>query len=288
MDVKQTEDKYGDKTGQGFVKFNDKKSVDKVFDMGRSHHVLECKFQISRRKVSLSLKLLIVLLQLVPLSLGSEAIAHDLSLRSETSLSSASSRRVPIAKTGTLYLLGGLKKDISDLDLSEYFEKFGRVKKVQQYVKGLAKTGKGHIIFESESSVKKVFEASTCHRIKDSRISISANREGHCDNSLTGRNEHDTRNDRDYRTTDPKPAHVSVGRWLFVEGIRSNVEEDDIERYFETFGRVSKIMIKRNKHTGTRTGQADVKFDSSKSVQLLKDLVITHYIKDCKINLKWS
>ena len=54
VDVKQTEDKFGDKTGQGYVKFYDKKSVDKVFDMGRTHRVLECQFQISRRKISLS------------------------------------------------------------------------------------------------------------------------------------------------------------------------------------------------------------------------------------------
>ena len=50
--VVQSKDRHGDKTGEGYVKFDDKKSVDKVFDMGRSHHVSECKLQISRRKIS--------------------------------------------------------------------------------------------------------------------------------------------------------------------------------------------------------------------------------------------
>ena len=256
------------------MKFYDKKSVDKVFDMGRSHHVSDCKLQISRRKIGTFT--------------NSVATAHDSSLRSETSSSSSSHGKVSIGGNPCALHLSGLKKDITDRDLIQHFERFGRVKSVRQSVKGMVKTGQGRIIFESESSVKKVFEATMCHRIKSSNISISANREGHCDNSLTGRNEHDTRNDRDYRTTDPKPAHDSDGRWLFFEGFRSNIEEDDIARYFDTFGRVSKIMIKRNKQTGARTGQVSVKFDSSKSVQLLKDLVIDHHIKGCKIKLKTS
>ena len=251
------------------MKFYDKKSVDKVFDMGRSHHVSDCKLQISRRKIGTFT--------------NSVATAHDSSLRSETSSSSSSHGKVSIGGNPCALHLSGLKKDISDRDLFQHFERFGPIKSVRQYVLGMVKTGQGRIIFESESSVKKVFEATMCHRIKSSNISISANREGHSDNSLTRRNGHDTR-----RTTDPNPAHDSGGRWLFFEGIRSNIEEDDIARYFDTFGRVSKIMIKRNKQTGARTGQVSVKFDSSKSVQLLKDLVIDHHIKGCKIKLRTS
>ena len=245
------------------MKFYDKKSVDKVFDMGRSHHVSDCKLQISRRKIGTFT--------------NSVATAHDSSLRSETSSSSSSHGKVSIGGEPCALHLSGLKKGISDRDLIQHFERYGRVKSVEQSVKGRVKTGQGRIIFESESSVKKAFEATMCHRIKNSKISISIHRKGH-----------DTKNDRDYRTTDPKPAHDSDGRWLFFEGFRSNIEEDDIARYFDTFGRVSKIMIKRNKQTGARTGQVSVKFDSSKSVQLLKDLVIDHHIKGCKIKLKTS
>ena len=52
LKIKQVKDRRGDKTGKGYLKFFDKKSVEKVFDKGRSHHVLDFKLQISRRNIS--------------------------------------------------------------------------------------------------------------------------------------------------------------------------------------------------------------------------------------------
>jgi heterogeneous nuclear ribonucleoprotein A1/A3 len=61
---------------------------------------------------------------------------------------------------------------------------------------------------------------------------------------------------------------------LFVGGLRDDVEEEDLQKYFSTFGAIASVNVVTEKETNKKRGFAFVEFDDYDPV----DKVVCEYL----------
>ena len=148
--------------------------------------------------------------------------------------------------------VGGLNKLCTDEDqLKQFFEHYGDIIDCSiMRDQDKRSRGFGFILFEEATSVDKIIAAKKDgtsfeldeHRIEIKRALPKVNR-GNAGTSRSG----------------------GLFRKVFVGGLPSSITEDDLRKYFETYGRVNEIELLRDRETSRLRGFAFVTFEDEDS-----------------------
>jgi len=149
--------------------------------------------------------------------------------------------------------VGGLNKTNTDEDqLKQYFEQYGEIIDCNiMRDQEKRSRGFGFILFEDATSVDKIIAAKkdgSEFAIDEHRIEIKR--------ALP----------KVPRGNDPiRPGLDRLYRKIFVGGLPSTANEDDLRNYFERYGRVNEIELLRDRETGRLRGFAFITFDDEDS-----------------------
>ncbi|XP_014677476.1 PREDICTED: RNA-binding protein squid-like isoform X2 [Priapulus caudatus] len=136
--------------------------------------------------------------------------------------------------------VGGLSWESTQKDVRDYFSKFGEV--VQCIVKTDPNTGRsrgfGFIVFASKDSIEKVM--ATTHTLKGKQI------------------------DPKVANKRPKPEPIKK---VFVGGVPADLEEAEIRKHFEKFGKISELALPFDKVKSARRNFCFVLFETGEGAQ---------------------
>lgn len=155
--------------------------------------------------------------------------------------------------------VGGLSWQTTAESLQEYFGKFGEIKECMVMKDPITKRsrGFGFVTFMDLSAVEKVMtQANSAPHVLDSKKidpKVAVPKKGTKDVVPNGLSVSSS--------CGVLGSEVTKSKKVFVGGISTNTNEEDIKRYFEKFGKVSECMLLFDKNTKRNRGFAFVTFE---------------------------
>jgi len=157
-------------------------------------------------------------------------------------------------KSGFKLFCGGLTTETDDLDLKNYFEKFGELTDfvVMKMKNSKRNRGFGFVSFKSEDVLEKVLKDAP-HTINEREIDVKR---------AQPKDENEEKKDGS-AMGDPE---AKVMRKLFVGGLNYETTEEKLKEYFERYGPIEDHVIMKFPDSGRSRGFGFVVFEKSESV----------------------
>lgn len=164
--------------------------------------------------------------------------------------------------------VGGLNKDSTDeRSLNDYFQKWGNVMDTIIMRDQLKNSrGFGFVVYETDDAVESIMQAKkdgTSFKLDERVVEVKR---------------------AVPRTSQPAPKRGLNYRKLFVGGLPSTADQNDISEYFGTFGKVEEVLLLRDKETERLRGFGFVTFeDEDSSDRCLQKRTHTIQLKDVEV-----
>jgi len=251
----------GKKRGYGYIEFDDEDTVDKVCLIG-IHEVLGVRLEVKKAVEKHSLQKMS--------SPGLKEVDNRGAKRSRKE------QVDPESKVMRKIFVGNLSLNTSEEKLKEYFEQFGSTELVQLplHVDSGKSRGFAFITFMKASSVDGV-QGARPHKLDGSFIETTRA----TPKQDLGNPEAEARVKKIYigGSSDDRVAGHS--------GLTDDIQDSDLESYFEQFGTVTKIEQKVWEDSGKKRGYGYIEFDDEDTVDKIV-LLGVHFVKGVRLEAK--
>ncbi|XP_064081013.1 uncharacterized protein LOC135197812 isoform X2 [Macrobrachium nipponense] len=179
--------------------------------------------------------------------------------------------------------VGGLSFSTNERALREHFSRFGKVKeaKINRDGKGASK-GFGFVVFSDSYMVEDAMDSGP-HEIDGRRVDTgyASKRNEKKSGGDSGRNRRDRRRSPDRSGDKPKVSREDACK-LYIGQITNSINEDDLERYFSSFGDIRKVEIKSAPKS--KSGYGFVTYEEPEMVDSAIEAA-PHEINGCSIEV---
>jgi len=157
-------------------------------------------------------------------------------------------RDLVLKRTGKIFV-GGLSQQTSSEDLRNYFTKFGEVKECFIKIDPVTNRGRGFgfVTFAEPEAIDRVMRGGPHlldEKVVDCKLAVPQN------------------------LTEHVPLNAG-GKKIFVGGVPTQANEQDLLRYFGMFGAVEHVMLMQDKETGRHRGFGFVTFEEGNIADLV-------------------